>query len=197
MVSARLSPLAAELTAGSALVILAPPKPQHGAFERQARAGGRLVEQARQDGFGRQIGAAPDPVMDFGVGQLLQKPVRDLEDRLDLRIGEVIDRNEMARQRLGFAHQSGAIGPIRAVRQASIRPAAPVCTGIDPRWADFSPCTLRGVRQAVERALQDVAWRRAGRSPPCAWRGWRRPRSARVRPPRSTAVRPTARSAAQ
>jgi hypothetical protein len=42
--------------------------------------------------------------MDFGVGQLLQKPVRDLEDRLDLRIGEVIDRNEMASQRLGFAH---------------------------------------------------------------------------------------------
>ena len=106
---------------------------QHGALERQARAGGRLIEQARQDGFGRQIGAPPDPVMDFGVGQFLQKPVRDLEDRLDLRIGEVIDRNQMACQRLGFAHQSGAIGPIRAVRQASIQPASPVCTGIHPR----------------------------------------------------------------
>ena len=93
-------------------------EPQHGAFERQAGARRRLVEQARQDEFGRDVGAAPDPVGDVAVREFLQKPLRDLEDRLDLLIGEVVDRNDMARQRLGFRHQSGAIGLIRAVRQA-------------------------------------------------------------------------------
>ena len=79
-------------------------EPQHRALERQARARRRLVEQARQDGFRRQIGAAPDPVGDVFVGEFLQKPLGDLEDRLDLLIGEVIDRNDMARRRLGFCH---------------------------------------------------------------------------------------------
>src|SRR5271155_1773056 len=94
---------------------------QHGAFEGQARAGRWFVEQARQDEFGRQIGAASDPVGDVLVGEFLQKPLRDLEDRLDLLIGEVIDRNDMARRRRGFRHQSGAIGPIRVPRQARCR----------------------------------------------------------------------------
>ena len=95
-----------------------PAEPQHGALERQAGARRRLVEQTRQDEFGRQIGAAPDAVGDVFVGEFRQKPLRDLEDRLDLLIGEVIDRNNMARRRRGFCHQSGAIGPIGAVEQA-------------------------------------------------------------------------------
>ena len=79
-------------------------QPQHGALERQPRARRRLVEQARQDEFGGEIGAAPDAVGDVVVGEFLQKPLRDLEDRLDLLIGEVVDRNDMARRRLGFGH---------------------------------------------------------------------------------------------
>ena len=97
-------------------------EPQHGALERQPRARRRLVEQARQDEFGRDAGAASDPVGYVLVRQFLQKPMRDLEDRLDLLIGEIIDRNDVARERLGFRHQSGAIGPIRAVRQARCWP---------------------------------------------------------------------------
>ena len=77
---------------------------EHRALERQPCARRRLVEQARQDEFGRQIGAAPNPVGDVFVGEFLQKPLRDLEDRLDLLIGEVIDRNNMACRRRGFCH---------------------------------------------------------------------------------------------
>ena len=93
-------------------------EPQHGAFERQPRAGGRLVEQACQDEFRRDRSAAPDPVGDIVVGKFLQKPRRDLEDRFDLLVGQIVDRDDVARERLGFRHQSVAIGPIRAVRQA-------------------------------------------------------------------------------
>jgi hypothetical protein len=38
------------------------------------------------------------------VGQFPQKPLRDLEDRFDLLIGEVIDRNDMAGRGLRLAH---------------------------------------------------------------------------------------------
>ena len=76
---------------------IGPAEPQHGAFERQARAGGRLVEQARQDEFRRDRGAASDPVGDVVVGEFLQKPLRDLEDRLDLLVGQIIDRDDVAR----------------------------------------------------------------------------------------------------
>ena len=112
-------------------------EPQHGAFERQPRARRRLVEQARQDEFGRDAGAAPDPVRDIFVLKFLQKPVRDLEDRLDLLVGQIVDRDEVARERLGFRHQSGAIGPIRAVRQARLDAglgiSAAECTGTPDR----------------------------------------------------------------
>ena len=43
-----------------------------------------------------------DAVGDILVGEFLQKPLRDLEDRFDLLIGEVVDRNDVARRRLGF-----------------------------------------------------------------------------------------------
>ena len=79
-------------------------EPQHGAFERQPRARRRLVEQARQDVFRGDADTAPDPVGDIVVRKFPQKPLRDLEDRLDLLIGEIVDRNDMARQRLGFGH---------------------------------------------------------------------------------------------
>ena len=49
-----------------------------------------------------EIGAAPDPVGDVAIGEFLQKPLGDLEDRLDLLIAEVVDRNDMARERLGL-----------------------------------------------------------------------------------------------
>jgi hypothetical protein len=79
-------------------------EPQHRALERQARARRGLVEQARQDEFGGQIGAAPDPVGDVIVGEFLQKALRDLEDRFDLLIGEVVDRSDVPGWRLGFRH---------------------------------------------------------------------------------------------
>ena len=104
-------------------------KPQHRALERQPRARRRLVEQARQDEFRRQIGAAPDPVGNIVVGEFLQKPLGDLEDRLDLLIAEIVDRNDMACRRRGFAHQSGAIGPIGAARQARFACRRGRCTG--------------------------------------------------------------------
>ena len=46
--------------------------------------------------FCGDIGAASDPVGEVIVGEFLQKPLRDLEDRFDLLIGEVIDRNDVA-----------------------------------------------------------------------------------------------------
>jgi hypothetical protein len=40
--------------------------------------------------------------------------VGHLENDLDLLVAEIVDRDDMARQRLGFRHQSAAIGPIGA-----------------------------------------------------------------------------------
>ncbi len=77
---------------------------EHRALERQARAGRGFVEQAREDEFGGEIGTARDAIEDVVVGEFLQKPLRDLEDRFDLLIGQVVDRGDMARQRLGFGH---------------------------------------------------------------------------------------------
>ena len=54
--------------------------------------------------FGSQIGGARDAVGQVVVGEFLQKPLRDLEDRLDLLVGEIVDRDDVARLRLGFAH---------------------------------------------------------------------------------------------
>ncbi len=51
-----------------------------------------------------EIGAASDPVGDVAIGKFLQKPLRDLEDRLDLLVAEVVDRNDMARGRQGLGH---------------------------------------------------------------------------------------------
>ena len=79
-------------------------EPQHGAFERQPRAGRGLVEQARENEFGGKVGRARDAIGDVVVGEVLQKPLGDLEDRFDLLIGEVVDRDDVARLRLGFAH---------------------------------------------------------------------------------------------
>ena len=77
---------------------------QHRAFERQARAGRGLVEQAGENEFRGEVGAARDAVGDVVVGEFLQKPLGDLEDRFDLLIGQVVDRDDVARQRLGFGH---------------------------------------------------------------------------------------------
>ena len=79
-------------------------KAQHGAFERQARACRRLVKQARQDEFGRKIGAAPDPIGHVIVCEFLEKALRDLEDRFDLLIGEVVDRNDVPCRGLSLGH---------------------------------------------------------------------------------------------
>ena len=43
-------------------------------------------------------------VTEVTVGQFRQKPLRDLEDRLDLLIREVIDRNDMTGRRQGLGH---------------------------------------------------------------------------------------------
>jgi hypothetical protein len=93
IVSARLSPLAAELTAGSALVILAPPGARR-----------RLVEQACENELRGEVGAPSDSVGDVAIGEFLQKPLSDLEDRFDLLVTEVVDRNDMARGRLSLCH---------------------------------------------------------------------------------------------
>ena len=103
-------------------------EPQHRGLERQPRARRGFVEQARQNGLRGESGAACDPVGDMGVGEFLQKPLRDLEDRLDLLVAEIVDRNDMARGRLGLGHQSAAIGPIRAPRQARIGGRTRRCT---------------------------------------------------------------------
>ena len=49
-------------------------EPQHGALERQPRAGRRLVEQAGENVFRRDAAAAADAVGDVFVRQFLQKP---------------------------------------------------------------------------------------------------------------------------
>ena len=76
-------------------------QPQHGALERQPGAGRGLVEQRGQDEIGRHIGAAADPVAEIAIRQLVEIGLGDLEDGLDVLVGEIVDRDDMAR-RLGF-----------------------------------------------------------------------------------------------
>ena len=62
IVSARLSPLAAEADGRISAGDVGAAEPQHGGLEREPGARRRLVEQGRQDEFGRQTGAASDPI---------------------------------------------------------------------------------------------------------------------------------------
>jgi len=63
-----------------------------------------------------------------GLGQILQKSLRHLENDLDLLVGEIVDRDDVARQRPGFRHQSAAIGPIGGLGQARSAAIGQRCT---------------------------------------------------------------------
>ena len=77
-----------------------------------------------------------------------KKPRHDLEDRFDLLVGQIVDRDDVARYRLGFRHQRVAIGPIE-------RSGKPACALI----ARISIANVAG-----------AAWRDRG-SRPCPGRG--------------------------
>ena len=86
-------------------------EPDHGALERQPRARRRLVEQARQDVVRGDVGAAPDAVGEMLVGQLLQVGLGDVENGLDVLVGQVIDRNDVARGGERFGGHLGCHRP--------------------------------------------------------------------------------------
>src|SRR5580700_9410829 len=65
-------------------------EPQHRALERESGACRGLVEKACEDASGGEVGATSDPIGDVTIGEFLQKPLGDLEDRLDLLIAEVV-----------------------------------------------------------------------------------------------------------
>jgi hypothetical protein len=48
----------------------------------------------------------------------LQKILRHVENRLDLLVGEIVNRDDVTGDGLRFRHQSGLIGPIAALGQA-------------------------------------------------------------------------------
>ncbi len=98
-------------------------EPQHGALERQPGARRRLVEQARQDELGRDVGAAADPVGDILVRQFLQKPLRDLEDRLDLHIGEIVDGDDDGASAAGVSSLKRCYRPNSSGPASPLRPA--------------------------------------------------------------------------
>ncbi len=97
-------------------------EPQHRAFEGEARARARLVEQRRQNVVGGDIGALADAIGEVGVGQFVEIGLGHLENLFDLRVGEIVDRNHMpgGRMRLGrhdlnpFAGALARAGRLRA-----------------------------------------------------------------------------------
>ena len=97
-------------------------EPEHCALKRQARAGRRLVEQAGENVFRSDAAAAADAIGNIFVRQIFQKPRCQLENSLDLLIGEIIDGNDVARQRLRFRHQRGRICPVDRPGKPGERP---------------------------------------------------------------------------
>ena len=139
--------------------------------------------------FRGDIGAASDPVGNVIVGEFLQA-LRDLEDRFDLLIGEVIDQIDVPR--VGAAPWSlkpcyGPIGTSRQVRTglalAAMHRLRSLGKGLQA--TGHLPLTGRLVREADPVRLGGCRWRRADRSPSCARRFSHRPQSARARRPRS------------
>jgi hypothetical protein len=94
--SARLSPLAAELVAGSALVMIEPPSRSIALSKDQARSRAGLEKQRRQDGIGRNPLAAADAVFEPPIPQFVEIGLGDLEYAFDLAVREAVDRHEVA-----------------------------------------------------------------------------------------------------
>ena len=104
-------------------------EPDHRALERQPRAGRGLVEQAREDVVRADVGAAADAIGEMLVGQLLQVGLGGVENGLDVLVGQVVDRNDVARGGKRFGGHLGCHRPSLLVasghpqRQAITPPA--------------------------------------------------------------------------
>ena len=128
-----------------------------------------LVEQACQDEVRRDLGAAADAIGEVRVGQFVEIGLGDVEDRLDVLVGQIVDRDDVAGGRMCFLRHGPALLAIhvraRSFERGRFRPGSnDNVAAMSIKTASI--CTVHSVSKAAHRPVH-IAFR--GTMPPSIW----------------------------